>query len=174
MKSSRLQQNSVHAAGFFRRVVDFTQPLSIGLLMTLAVVVIYDVFTRYVMNSPSIFASEFSRMLQVTLATLGAAYVLEKEGHVTVNILLLRLNTRWRTLIGGITSVISGFFCFILVWLLWDLTSASYRTGERTLDIGWFLWPVKLIATLGILLLGLQFISRAYKKISAAKGLKKG
>jgi TRAP-type C4-dicarboxylate transport system permease small subunit len=142
--------------------------------MILTVVVIYDVFTRYVINSPSIFASEFSRMLQVTLASLGAAFVLEREGHVSVDILLLRLNKRRQALIGGITSVISGFFCFILVWLLWELTSASYRTGERTLDIGWFLWPVKLIATLGILFLGLQFISRAYKKISAVKELKKG
>lgn len=174
MKSSRFHQISVHAVSFFRRVVDFTRPLSIGLLMTLTAVVIYDVFTRYVINSPSIFASEISRMLQVTLATLGAAYVLEREGHVSVDILLIRLNTQWQALIGGITSVISGFFSVILVWLLWDLTSASYRISERTLDIGWLLWPVKLIATLGILLLGLQFISRAYKKISVVKGLKKG
>jgi C4-dicarboxylate transporter DctQ subunit len=157
----------------FNRVIRFTRLLIIALMMTLTAVVIYDVIARYLFNSPTVFAGEISRMIQVTFATLGAAYVLQQEEHVSVEILVMRLNTRLQALIDGITSAIAVFFSCILVWLLWDLTKASFIMGERTVDIGWLLWPVKLIATIGILLLGFQFIAHSCKHFAAIKSIKK-
>lgn len=157
----------------FNRVILFTRLLIIALMMTLTAVVIYDVFTRYLLNSPALFASEINQMVQVTLATLGAAYVLQQEEHVSVEILVSKLNTKWQTLIDGITSAIAVFFSGILVWLLWELTRGSFVMGERSVDIGCLMWPVKLIATIGILLLSLQFIARSCKHFGAIKRLKK-
>ncbi|MBL6449272.1 TRAP transporter small permease [Fulvivirga sp. 29W222] len=63
------------------------------LIMALMVInVLWQVFSRYLMDSPSSFTDELARYLMIWVGILGAAYVSGKQGHVAIDVLLRKLN----------------------------------------------------------------------------------
>lgn len=52
------------------------------LIMAMAFGVGYEVFVRYVLNSPTSWALDFSYMMYGTLFMMGGAYTLSRDGHV--------------------------------------------------------------------------------------------
>ena len=57
----------------------------VPLMMMLVVV---DVFMRYVMNQPLMVSDEFSAYMLVALSFLGLAYTWREKGHVRVEVLV--------------------------------------------------------------------------------------
>jgi len=68
--------------------------VGIMLMIILAVMVInvtWQVFSRYVLQSPSSFTDELSRYLLVWLGMLGAAYVAGQGNHLAIDLLPTKL-----------------------------------------------------------------------------------
>ena len=63
----------------------------VPLMMMLVVV---DVFMRYVMHQPLMVADEFSAYMLVALSFLGLAYTWREKGHVRIEIFVNRLSRR--------------------------------------------------------------------------------
>lgn len=59
----------------------------VALLGTMVVNVLWQVFSRFVLNDPSSFTDELARYLMIWLGVLGAAYVAGKNQHVAITIL---------------------------------------------------------------------------------------
>lgn len=68
--------------------------LCMAACMTLALVLmmIYEVFARYALHSPTLWAFDVSYMLNGCIFLLGCAYALKEEAHVRVDFLSSRLN----------------------------------------------------------------------------------
>jgi len=60
------------------------------LLITLIIVLCYEVVSRYVFNNPTIWALETSKMLMGTFGACGWAYTYLHEGHVRVDVFYSR------------------------------------------------------------------------------------
>lgn len=54
--------------------------------------VLWQVFTRFVMGTPSSFTDELARYLMIWAGILGAAYVAGKDIHVAIDVLPQRFN----------------------------------------------------------------------------------
>ncbi|KJD36916.1 C4-dicarboxylate ABC transporter permease [Tamlana sedimentorum] len=56
--------------------------------------VLWQVFTRFVMGTPSSFTDELARYLMIWLGILGAAYVSGRNMHVAIDVLPLRSSSK--------------------------------------------------------------------------------
>lgn len=76
-----------------RKLIDsITRNLLVLLMGMLVIVVVWQVFSRYIMNYPSTFTDELARFLLVWVSLLGAAYYSGKNLHIAINVLPSRLN----------------------------------------------------------------------------------
>jgi len=57
------------------------------LMAVLVVAVLWQVFSRYVIQSPSTFTDELSRYMLIWIGLLGAAYASGQRQHLSINIL---------------------------------------------------------------------------------------
>ncbi len=58
----------------------------------LVIVVVWQVFSSYILNAPSTFTDELARFLLIWVSLLGAAYFSGKNQHIAINTLPERLN----------------------------------------------------------------------------------
>lgn len=76
-----------------RKLIDsITRNLLVFLMSLLVLVVVWQVFSRYILNDPSTFTDELARFLLIWVSLLGAAYYSGKNLHIAINVLPSRLN----------------------------------------------------------------------------------
>ena len=87
------------------------------ILMTLMVLnVLWQVFTRFIMNDPSSFTDELARYLLIWLGLLGAAYVTGQKMHLAIDYLLNKTKPTVKSKLEYvINSSIFLFALFIMV-----------------------------------------------------------
>lgn len=122
-----------------------------------------DVTLRYTLNKPITWSTEITEVSLLYIAFLGITWLLKKEGHVNVDIILIHLKPKSQALLGILSSVVGVFIAFILVWY-GAITSFQYTVqgiAEPTileLPKG----PLMTIIPLGSFFLLFQFVRRAY------------
>lgn len=84
----------------------------IGIMGTMVVNVLWQVFTRFVMGAPSSFTDELSRYLMIWVGVLGAAYVAGKNGHVAINVLPQRFSQKTQRRLAFMVHLIVLLFAF--------------------------------------------------------------
>lgn len=73
----------------FRKKLDRVLEVFLVILMSVLVVdVLWQVFSRYLLSSPSSFTDELAGFLLIWVGVLGAAYVDGKNEHLAIDILL--------------------------------------------------------------------------------------
>ncbi|NLT50541.1 MAG: TRAP transporter small permease [Ignavibacteria bacterium] len=78
-----------------RSLIDKTlEFLLILFLSALVIDVIWQVFSRYILNSPSSFTDELARVLLIWVGILSSAYATGKKMHLAIDILLNKLNAK--------------------------------------------------------------------------------
>lgn len=72
--------------------------LSIIIMIALVVSVVWQVFSRYVMNQPSTLTDELARFLMIWVGLLGAAYTVGANRHLSIDLLLTKLSPQQQAL----------------------------------------------------------------------------
>jgi TRAP-type mannitol/chloroaromatic compound transport system permease small subunit len=102
----------------------------------------------------------------------AAAYVLQKNAHVRIDVVSSRLKKRtrdWIDLFGHIFMLAP--LCIILVWLSGPFFLESYNSNELSSNAGGlYVWPFKLFVLVGFMLLFAQMISEVVKRIAVLTG----
>ncbi|RAH98323.1 hypothetical protein DLJ53_26820 [Acuticoccus sediminis] len=108
-----------------------------------------------------------------TVFMLAAAYALQRNDHVRIDILAGRFTKRtrdWIDLFGHVVFLVP--FASLIVWLCVPWFLRSFTSGEHSSNVGGLIiWPAKLMALLGFSLLLLQAISEIVKRIAVIRGL---
>lgn len=103
---------------------------------------------------------------------LAAAYTLLENEHIRIDIIYGRWSRRvqhWIDLIGTLLFLMP--FTGIMIWLLYPSLRSSWRTGEISMNAGGLIiWPAKAILLTGFILLFVQGISEAIKKVAVMRG----
>ncbi|HKY02967.1 MAG TPA: TRAP transporter small permease subunit [Burkholderiales bacterium] len=106
------------------------------------------------------------------MVMLGAAWTLQRNEHVRVDVFYGHLSARvqaWIDILGALLFLLP--MAAVMTWLSWPMFAESYAIGEMSSDAGGLLrWPVKLLLPLGFALLLAQGVSEVIKRIAYLQG----
>jgi C4-dicarboxylate transporter DctQ subunit len=136
--------------------------LGMFLVLLLTLVVVREVFMRYVFNSPSGITIELARSLQMYFGFLCAGCVQAEKAHLNMDSLLEYLRPKVKLVISVIGSLIGALYCGIMAYYCWLMLAASIRMHEVTAYMEWPMPFIKVAALIGFILVGLQFLADAW------------
>ncbi|MBO6895362.1 MAG: TRAP transporter small permease [Roseibium sp.] len=93
--------------------------------------VIWQVFSRYVLESPSTVTDEMARFLFIWVALLGGAYTLGQRRHLAIDLLPQITSGSIRLLVNaGIIAAIALFAALVMIYGGLDLVGRTLETGQ--------------------------------------------
>lgn len=97
--------------------VDNILAKTLVIIMAIMVInVLWQVFTRFIMNSPSSFTDELARYLLIWVALLGASYATGQKLHLSIDILPSKAGLKMQKyLFITINLLVASFAFFIMV-----------------------------------------------------------
>lgn len=105
-----------------RKTVDKVLGNLLIIIMGVMVInVLWQVFTRFIMGSPSSFTDELARYLMIWLGIIGAAYVSGRNMHVAIDVLPLRSSNETQKKLKRIVYV------FIIAFALFAMVIGGFR-----------------------------------------------
>ncbi|MFC1972603.1 TRAP transporter small permease [Chloroflexota bacterium] len=147
----------------FDRLLTYFSVVGMSLIAGMMLLVTAKIAMRYFFNSPIVWVIDIAEYAMLFITFLGTAWLLKKEGHVIMDLLLDRLNRKSRHMAVVITSVAAATTCFIITWygvvvgLDWYNINYFY---QGALDIPAFY--LEAVIPVGMLLVAIQFMRRAY------------
>ncbi len=103
---------------------------------------------------------------------LAAAYTLQRNGHVRIDIvsnLLPKSVRNWIEIFGHAVMLLP--FSVLMVWEITPWFAQSYEIGEVSANFGGLiLWPAKGMLLIGFFLLAIQSVSEIIKRIAIMQG----
>ena len=143
------------------------------LALPLIIATCYEVFSRYVLNNPTIWAFELGYMAMGTHALIGMAFTLRERNHIRIDVLSMRFSRRTRAIVDLIGYLV--LFLPVMGWLsyaLWDYWVEAFISGQRSGQSAWnpIIWPFRLCFFIGVALLLLQGLAEIVKSIDALRG----
>ena len=72
---------------------------SVIVMIALVMCVVWQVFSRYVLNQPSTLTDELARFLMIWVGLLGAAYTVGAQRHLSIDLLFMSINKRKQALL---------------------------------------------------------------------------
>ncbi len=161
---------SKRAVVIFDRVVDVLVYIALALLVFSWLTVCADVVLRYFFSRPIPWSTEVTEYILLQITFLGTAWLLRREGHVIVDVVISRLSERNQSLLNSITSIIAALLCLAMTyWAVVD-TLEVFQQGliiPKQLDTPKYI--VFIVIPLGYLMLSLQFMRRAYGFLAGVK-----
>lgn len=142
------------------------------LLLAMFVLLLAEVFFRYIAGAPKVWTGELTQMLFGIYAVLAGGYIMARGGHVNVDILYSRFSPRTRAFVDLFTSALFFVFLGALVYFGSSLAWESIEFWERS-QSAWNppIWPVKLAIPVGAVLLLLQGLVKFVQDLRVALGL---
>jgi TRAP-type C4-dicarboxylate transport system permease small subunit len=103
------------------------------LMAIMLISVVWQVFSRYVIQVPSAFTDELARYLLIWIGTLGAAFIAGKNMHLAIDLLPTKLEgrARYRLLI-LINLLICSFALLVMVIGGSRLVYITYTLGQTS------------------------------------------
>ena len=134
-------------------------------LVTFVVVVM-----RYVFDAGAVWLQESVIWMHAVAFMVGAAYTLQQDEHVRVDIFYRNISEKrraWVDLVGVVIFLLP--VCVFLAWKAWDFVLISWQLREASREPGGMPYPfvpllksVLLIAPLLLSLQGISMLRRAF------------
>ena len=125
-----------------RKIIDKALEWMLVFLMSVLVLdVLWQVASRYVMNSPSSYTDELAGFLLIWVGLFGAAYVAGKREHLAIDLLLQRSSDKRKRKLEIVISVIVILFAIIVMviggsWLVYTRFYLSVKSAALGLPLG--------------------------------------
>lgn len=151
------------AGSIFDRTNGILAVITALLIIFIMLGVVANVTTRSLLNRSIWGLFELTEYGLLYITFIGATWVLQKEGHVRMDLVLCKLKPGTQAVMNIITSTIGAMMCFLITWygveVVWrNIQSAEYYSTE--LQPPRFL--ILLIIPLGTFLLSIQFLRKIY------------
>ena len=138
------------------------------LILPLVFSLCYEVIARYLFNAPTLWAYDMTFMLYGSFFMLGAAFTLQRKGHVRTDSFYANWSPK-RQAWTDLACYCLMFFPFVSVFLFvgWGYFVKAFVTNETFVSSAWqpITWPFKMVMPLTGLLLFVQGISECLKCI---------
>jgi TRAP-type C4-dicarboxylate transport system permease small subunit len=147
----------------FDRILDIGAILGAAIIVFSVLGVCVQVVMRYFMGEPLTWMIDVTALLLLDMTFLGAAWLLRKEGHVSMDMVMNRLNPRHQSLLNIITSIVSAIVLAVITWYGAKTTWIYFEMGYwMSTTLSTPKWLVLGIIPVGSFLLFIQFLRRTY------------
>lgn len=147
----------------FDRVNSVCIFLAIVLLIYPMVTISADALMRYLLSRPQKWVSETTELCLPLITFLGTAWLLRRDEHVKMDIVINRLSPRPLAVVNIITSILGAIISLTLVWygvkVSWEHFQMSYFTPLLEIPTA----PLLAIIPIGSFLLFIQFLIRIFE-----------
>jgi TRAP-type mannitol/chloroaromatic compound transport system permease small subunit len=159
-------------ARWLDRVSGTAGAIAAWLVIPLIAASCYEVFSRYVLGQPTLWAYEVGYMVMATHFLIGLAYTLREGEHVRVDIFYRRASRKKQALVNTFTYVV--LLMPLAVWLsigLAEKVAKAYESQERS-GMSAFnpvIWPFRAVMGAAFVLLALQGLAeliRCYRVLT--------
>ena len=157
---------------FIKRLDNISHQLGSGvslLIIVMCLMVMYEVWMRYLFSMPTKWAHDSSGWLQVVYIMLGGGYTLLHGGFVRVDIFYRRFPLKLKAFIDlTFATVLFVIFCVFLTLTGLDVARDSIKMLEITSTGLWDgpVWPFRLMVPIGGILLLMQWIPKFVRDIA--------
>lgn len=133
----------------------------------------YEVFSRYILTAPTIWAFELGYMAMGVHALMGAAYTLKSHAHIRIDVFYSHFPDKLKAVLDTAGYLI--LFLPVVLWLswgLWEYWVEAFLSGEQSGQSAWnpIIWPFRLAFFLGFALLLLQGLAEFIKTVLLVTG----
>ena len=159
----------------FVRTIDATNKVvgkfSQYLVFVMMGVLLYESISRTLFNQPHIWVVEIAQFTMAAYYLLGGGYSMILEGHVRMDLLYGRWSPKTRAIMDMITAVVLIFYLVLLLYGAISSLEYALQYGQ----VNYTSWapplaPIKIIMTIGIVLMLLQAIAFFFKDLATARG----
>ncbi len=154
----RISQRVMHYA---ERIGLYLGYIAGALILVMMLTVVYDVLARHIFNAPTLWMIDLNEYLLPYVTFIPAAWILLKDGHVGVTLLVDRMQPRSQRKMRVATDILGLGYSAVMAWQGWLMALESLRAGHRFPTIYmWPRFPVYVIIPIGFALLCLAFLIR--------------
>ena len=159
------------ANAIFDGIVSLTGGIGGFIIIYLMLSVCTAVVFRYFLHNSLPWVLRIAEASLVYFTFLITAWILRREAHVRMDLLLTRLKPRIQALVNLITSLIGAIIFLIIVWyssqVTWELAvSGFYQQSSLQIPDAYIIFVIPL----GCFLLSMQFLRRAYRNLMLWRG----
>jgi len=145
-------------------ISEFFGKLSAWLFFFIGLIVTYEVATRYIFDSPTIWVDEVSRISQIWATYIGLAYALKHKDMIVIDIAFKNHNSLSRKIVETLSLIVIIAFSAITVKYGFDIWLDSTLKGHHTDTLlGLPKWFTQASIWVGFLILCVQAIVEIYK-----------
>jgi TRAP-type mannitol/chloroaromatic compound transport system permease small subunit len=155
------------------RISVVTGRLTSWLTVVMVLVTVVIVVMRYVFDAGAVWLQESVVWMHAVVFMVGAAYTLQQDEHVRVDIFYRTMSERgraWVDLFGTLLFLLP--LCVFLGYKAWDFVAVSWQVGESSREPGGMPYPfvpllksVLLIMPLLLALQGIAILVRALHRL---------
>jgi TRAP-type mannitol/chloroaromatic compound transport system permease small subunit len=153
------------------RITEWTGYLFTVLIVPLVLANVVEVFMRYVLGRPTVWALDVTTMSFGALFMLGSAYALMKGAHVRTDMLWEKFSDRKKGIIDSVAYLLLFLPSMVLLFIISvDDFLYALEINEKAPSV-WapITWPLRAVVPLTALLLFLQGIAELMKSLWAVK-----
>lgn len=156
------------------RISIFVGRLAAWLTFFMVVITFVVVVMRYVFDAGAVWLQESIIWMHAVVFMVGAAFTLQQESHVRVDIFYRDMGEKrraWIDLLGVVFFLLP--VCLFLAWKAWDFVAISWQLREASREPGGMPYPfiplLKSVLLVAPVLLGLQGISMLSKAVAVLR-----
>ncbi len=160
----------IHVVDRFNRWIGRIVMYGIFVMMA---ILLWSTFTKSApFMLPSLWTLEMAQFAMVAYYILGGPYSIQLGTNVRMDLFYGEWSDRRRAQVDAITVLFLIFYLAILIWGGWDSLMYSFQYGGERSPTAWrpYLWPIKLIMVVGLVLMLLQAVSELCKDILRIRG----
>lgn len=131
--------------------------------------VCYEVFMRYLLNSPTMWYSDVNYMLGGSLMAMGQALVFRRGGHVRIDVVSTKFSERTQAIIDILFTVVVFIPAFFMISRsYWGDVALAVKINQTLMRSTWYpvAWPFKAALATGFTLFLVQGVANLLKDIT--------
>ncbi len=130
-------------------------------IITVSLLVVAGVISRFILNHPLHFVEEYSGYLQAMLIFFPLGYVTKHANHLRIDIVIDHLPEGVRRFLEIVNLFIALGVSFFLTAGMLDLAIKSFMTGRRAYSFtATLIWPILAVLCLGLIMFFVQIIAK--------------
>jgi TRAP-type C4-dicarboxylate transport system permease small subunit len=104
------------------------------ILVLMFLITFFQVLSRVVLNTSSVWSEELARLTYVVMVFLGAALLVRDDGLIRVTALTDRVSKRTGKIFRVLTDLFCVPFVVVMTWGAWTNARANWTTYAPTID----------------------------------------
>lgn len=149
----------------FHSIISKMAMISTFLILFIVFSICTEVVMRQIFNKPLMWTVEISEYLQVYITFLGAAWVLRKEGHVSLNVLINNIGTMPRKILYYVSNIIGALTVLLLFFFSWWVVYEQFNLKTpviKALEIQ--KWIILMPLPIGSFFMFIEFAVKIFSK----------